>query len=157
MSAIERTRKLIALTGSANEHEAKNAAVQACKLIREHGFELVDPKERRVDPTTVVGANTYRQAASDLNDLFRNMSNIAKGARATVKDIRDLGNEIPMPGPPRSKYRAPSKGELRRGTAKIEATCVDCGTPIEPGDEVWFRSGKGGVHAFTCNPDKLNR
>lgn len=35
-------KKLLALAASPNEHEARNAALLAAKLIREHGLDLVD-------------------------------------------------------------------------------------------------------------------
>ncbi len=41
MSTTERIEKLIALSGSENEHEARSAAYLACKLIREGGFRVV--------------------------------------------------------------------------------------------------------------------
>lgn len=41
MSNIDRIEKLIALSGSANEHEARSAAYFACKLIREGGYRVV--------------------------------------------------------------------------------------------------------------------
>lgn len=44
MSAIvDRVRKLIALAGSPNEHEARSAAAMACRLMREHGLLVHDP------------------------------------------------------------------------------------------------------------------
>lgn len=43
MSSIERIEKLIALSGSANEHEARSAAYLACKLIREGEYRVVAP------------------------------------------------------------------------------------------------------------------
>ncbi len=43
---VERVLRLIALALSADEHEARNAALVACKLIREHGLEVRDPSER---------------------------------------------------------------------------------------------------------------
>lgn len=39
---IERVQKLIALAGSDNENEARNAAFIAVKLIREHNLTLVE-------------------------------------------------------------------------------------------------------------------
>ena len=42
---IDRARKLIALSASDNQGEARNAAYQACRLIREHGLELVAKRE----------------------------------------------------------------------------------------------------------------
>lgn len=50
MSAIvQRVRKLVALSGSPNEHEARTAAFLACRLIREHGLEVGDPGGRARD------------------------------------------------------------------------------------------------------------
>jgi hypothetical protein len=39
-SVIDRVNKLLALASSPNLHEARNAAVLAAKLIREHGLEV---------------------------------------------------------------------------------------------------------------------
>jgi hypothetical protein len=39
---VQRVRKLIALTGSPNENEARSAAFLACRLIREHGLDVAD-------------------------------------------------------------------------------------------------------------------
>ena len=38
---VERVRKLIELAASTNEHEARNAAHLACRLIREHQLRIV--------------------------------------------------------------------------------------------------------------------
>lgn len=48
---VERVRKLIALSGSPNDHEGRSAAFMACRLIREHGLEVGDPSPhaRRVE------------------------------------------------------------------------------------------------------------
>jgi hypothetical protein len=43
MSSIDRIHKLIALSGSGNEHEARSAAYLACKLIREGDYRVVEP------------------------------------------------------------------------------------------------------------------
>lgn len=37
---LDRARKLVELAGSPNENEARNAAVQACRMIREQGIRL---------------------------------------------------------------------------------------------------------------------
>jgi hypothetical protein len=48
----DRIEKLIALSGSANEHEARSAAYLACKLIREGGFRVVAAApEPRAEPS----------------------------------------------------------------------------------------------------------
>jgi hypothetical protein len=41
VSSIDRIEKLIALSGSANEHEARSAAFLACKMIRDGGYRVV--------------------------------------------------------------------------------------------------------------------
>lgn len=39
---VQRVRKLVALSGSPNDNEARTAAFLACRLIREHGLEVGD-------------------------------------------------------------------------------------------------------------------
>lgn len=41
-SIVQRVRKLVALSGSPNENEARTAAFVACRLIREHGLHIGD-------------------------------------------------------------------------------------------------------------------
>lgn len=43
MPLLDRVLALVALTGSENENEARNAAVLACRLIREHKLEIREP------------------------------------------------------------------------------------------------------------------
>jgi hypothetical protein len=40
---VQRVRKLVALTASPNEHEARAAAFLACRMIREHGLAIAEP------------------------------------------------------------------------------------------------------------------
>lgn len=42
--SVEKVRKLIELAGSPNMEEARTAAYQACRLIRELGLAVVEPK-----------------------------------------------------------------------------------------------------------------
>lgn len=50
-SIVQRVRKLVALSGSSNENEARTAAFVACRLIREHGLHIGDSASgvRRVE------------------------------------------------------------------------------------------------------------
>lgn len=43
MKPLERVQKLIALAGSPNENESRNAAAEACRLIREHKLVVSEP------------------------------------------------------------------------------------------------------------------
>lgn len=42
---LEKVRRLVALAGSPNENEARNAAAKACALIREHKLVLSSPSQ----------------------------------------------------------------------------------------------------------------
>lgn len=55
-------KKLLALAASPNEHEARNAALLAAKLIREHGLDLVD---RRPPPKKTPSAAARRSTPHD--------------------------------------------------------------------------------------------
>jgi hypothetical protein len=57
---IERVTKLVALATSPNENEARNAAYQACRLIREHRLTVVEAKET-VHRWTVVDATAVKR------------------------------------------------------------------------------------------------
>ena len=48
-SVVDRVNKLLALATSSNMHEARNAALLAAKLIREHGL-VVQESGRRTTP-----------------------------------------------------------------------------------------------------------
>jgi hypothetical protein len=69
MTAIlERLARLIALTGSPNENEARNAAVLAVRLIRQHRVQLslpepsAGPPPRKVSPSPTVRRRTPASA-----------------------------------------------------------------------------------------------
>lgn len=47
---LDRVRALVALTSSASEDEARSAAVQACRLIRENALEISFPRPAAVPP-----------------------------------------------------------------------------------------------------------
>ncbi len=49
-SVVDRVNKLLALSASSNMHEARNAALLAAKLIREHGLEVRERDVRRKTP-----------------------------------------------------------------------------------------------------------
>lgn len=44
--AIEKTRKLVALSSSPHAEEARTSAYLACRLIREHGLQIIAPQEQ---------------------------------------------------------------------------------------------------------------
>lgn len=78
MKVLERVRQLIELSASTSENEARNAALQACRLIREHELEVVPrtieerPKreKRRPQPKSVEVIVT-RAAGDVVSSLLR--------------------------------------------------------------------------------------
>jgi hypothetical protein len=47
---LDKVTKLIALSASSNENEARNTAYKACKLIREHNLVLSEPRAEWTPP-----------------------------------------------------------------------------------------------------------
>ncbi len=107
MSDIERIEKLIALAGSANEHEARSAAFLACKLIREGGYRVVE-------------------AALDnpWEELF-------KAATWTTRSPEPPRPERPPPDT-RPRRRVPCEV----GTARRSGHCAVCAEAFEEGSDV---------------------
>lgn len=102
MSSADRIEKLIALSGSANEHEARSAAYLACKLIREGGFRVVasapdpwaayrrpapDLRPRRVVPSEI-GVARRSGRCSVCDEVFEDGSDVAF---PTLAEDRFLG------------------------------------------------------------------
>jgi DMSO/TMAO reductase YedYZ molybdopterin-dependent catalytic subunit len=76
MNILERVAKLVALAGSSNENEARNAAHEACRLIREHRLLIV--------PTQAVAAPPKPPPKPTVvaKRVVLNFINIAKEANA---------------------------------------------------------------------------
>ncbi len=148
MSAtLDRINKLIALAGSANENEARNAAVQACKMMLQHKVVLsipgaTKPPEPIRNVRTPGGANSHpfdmrNGTPVDLGDLFDGVFG------------KEAGNAF--------RQATQKSPEAYTMDAPQEGTCRDCGTGFGRGDRIWYRRGVGAVHAMRCNPDILNR
>lgn len=116
--SIERIEKLIALAGSANEHEARSAAYLACKLIREGKYRLVDEAASSA-------ASSASWSEGSWEDPFAAWAAAAQQAR--------------RPPPPR---RPPPDTRPRRrvpceiGTARRSGMCAVCGEAFEEGSPV---------------------
>lgn len=65
---LDRVHRLLALAASENENEARNAAVQACRLIRKHDLRLSHPNPVSNVPTHEPVAPT-RGTVVDLDEL----------------------------------------------------------------------------------------
>lgn len=111
MSSTDRIEKLIALSGSANEHEARSAAYLACKLIREGGFRVVAPAPvRERDPWA---------------DHFERSAWHAAHA-----------SPAPAPRRPAPDLRPRRRVESEIASAKRSGRCAVCDEPFEEGSDV---------------------
>ncbi len=109
MSALDRIRKLIALSGSANEHEARSAAFLACKLIREGDYRVVETSAEAVDP---------------------------RPARSVRWDYAEPPRPARRRPPPDTRPRRRVPCEI--GRAKRSGQCAVCGEAFEHGSDVAF-------------------
>jgi len=107
MSAIDRIHKLIALSGSENEHEARSAAFLACKLIREGAYRVVAAP---VDAWADHHAPAWTWGASP------------------------APAERPRRPPPDTRPRRSVSSEI--GRAKRSGLCAVCGEAFEQGSDV---------------------
>ena len=82
MSA-DRVAKLIALASSPNEHEARTAAYQACRIIRENGLVVLAAD----DPRLRGGGVPF--AGVDLDDMLRDLQRQAEEVRRQAEHGRD--------------------------------------------------------------------
>lgn len=125
VSSTERIEKLIALSGSGNEHEARSAAYLACKLIREGGYRVV--ASAPADPW----ADHFPTAA-------------------WTASPRAPRNPPPRRPAPDVRPRRQVACEIK--SAKWSGRCAVCGEAIEEGSDVGFPTlasdeNLGAVHA----------
>jgi hypothetical protein len=149
-STLDRINKLVALAGSSNENEARNAAVQACKLILQHKIVLSHPVSARPPPAPEPVRNVRTPGGADASPFDMN-----KGTPVDLGEIFDglfgkqAGNTF--------RQASQKSPEAYTMDAPQEGTCRDCGDGFNRGERIWYRRGVGAVHAMRCNPDILNR
>jgi hypothetical protein len=73
---ISRIQQLVALAASSSEEEARSAAVQACRLIREHKIVFLLPED--APKKTASGESSF---FDDLGSLLDNLSGLAGPSR----------------------------------------------------------------------------
>jgi hypothetical protein len=119
-SVVDRVNKLLALTTSTNIHEARNAALAAAKLIREHGLEL-----RERDPSQEPRRKTPRPTPRPTPRARRPSSK--KTARVELPPLIEspLGGECVVCG---KRYRAGTTIHWSDADGGIHTTCIDAWT-----------------------------
>jgi hypothetical protein len=110
-SVVDRVNKLLALASSPNMHEARNAALLAAKLIREHGLEVRERDARRSTP---------RPAARTTPRPRRPSSK--KNARVPPIIESPLGGDCAACG---KRYRAGSEVHWSDADGGIHPACID--------------------------------
>lgn len=138
MSSIERIEKLIALSGSANEHEARSAAYLACKMIREGAYRVIEPAS-----SASASASASRPWADPWADHFAGTPWGAPPPPAR----RD-----PPPRRPRPDTRPRRHVACEVARAKRSGLCALCGEEFAYGSDVAFPALEsdvklGAVHA----------
>lgn len=154
MSILERIRGLVTLAASesANESEARNAAVQACKLIIKHKIAMTEAVPMSGD----IPLRNYRRTAESgdrsaqaAEDILKNGVDIS-GVVDTIFG-KDAGNRY------RKARESVSKEPAYTANAEADGICRDCRGEYRRGDRIWVRPGVGAVHTMKCDPEVLNR
>jgi hypothetical protein len=138
-SPLQRVTSLIRLSASDNENEARSAASEACRLIRQHGLVVVrsieagehvrspaPPAGQAVDPKLWWIAADVKQKTPPKVDKKR---------------MRPIVMASPVTTPIQMK-------------AKFAGRCEDCQRAYAQGDPIWYRRGVGAVHG-ACEPEAL--
>ena len=130
MSSTDRIEKLIALTGSANEHEARSAAYLACKMIREGGYRVVVP------------------AADPWADDF---------PAAWTASPRPRGAPPARPARPAPDTRPRRPVPCAIGRARRSGLCAVCGEAFEQGSDVALPTLASDAHLGAVHADCRSR
>jgi hypothetical protein len=90
---LKKVKDLVALTSSSNSAEARTSAFLACKLIREHGFEVIDPSGNQTQGAVVSGKKrTVKTTGFDwVDDIFDDF--FVAGENIRVDPLSDKGRD----------------------------------------------------------------
>jgi hypothetical protein len=119
---LEKARKLLALSGSENENEARNAAALCCKLMRDNNLQIVSAASAK--------KAAERRAPQPSYDPFEEALRWATSTRNTERSSRPEQRQ--KPPPPKRKPKLVGK----RGRARRAGNCVVCGEAYRQGDDV---------------------
>lgn len=131
-TTLEKVQRLINLTASDNVNEAKTAALQACRIIREKKLELREPPSGTATFSSVHGRDAARvdfndDFSSNLNDYLRDFETLF-GA-GTFRNVGRQARPAPKPPPQPPKYPK-ARPECTVGS---RGACHKCGEQIPAG------------------------
>jgi len=130
---LEKVLRLIALSASPSEEEARTSAVLACRLIQQHKLLVVLPNGAN-------GTNGFHSPYPRSGSAWSPPP--APSPRPPPR---------PAPAPKRSKPRNPKP---RLIVLNYRGVCSTCKQYITRGSRAWWRPGKGVAHE-TCSYDSL--
>lgn len=135
---LARFEKLLALTLSPNEEEARNAAILVCRMIQEGKLRVVDPLQVTTQPEKKTAKVAMPTAPGTVDHMREQLEAIlGKGHMA-----------IPPPGV------RPADVLVVRMEATHAGMCRHCDAPYFRGSTVWARQGFGAVHE-ACRKEAL--
>ncbi len=145
-STVEKVRRLIALAASDSPEEARTAAFQACRLIREHEM-VVTGKHAAPFPDPPIARGERHPGESDFNWARR--SRVDWGAPSSpFEDIYEafrrygIPHDMPFTGENRTRHHYPPPPPPSQPGPPPEApfVCVFCGGAIDPmSQHMWNR------------------
>ena len=145
MSTVtDRIEKLIALAGASNETEARTAACQACKLIRENKLVVVDPSE--------APARGGSSPFGGMPDFVRN-SAVPPGSPVAAEWRRQSGFQWEEPAYERRNAPPMEDGCVLLAKSKYNGTCRVCDKPYLVGEPIWWRKEGGGCSHQACGTE----
>lgn len=145
---LDRVRRLVALSSSNNEHEARNAAAKACALMRQHNLRVELP-EPEPGPRPRVNAE-------DLGDYFRRPSHdrSAWDRERAAAEARARGSQHAEARRARARFRTFGAVQHLHDEDR-GARCRRCGSVLEEAEWVRYVVGDSThvVHDRCVTPD----
>ena len=89
MKPIDRVRQLVRLAANAPEEEARNAAVQACRLIEEHGL-VIGPRPK---PKPSAEPTPDPRSSASVTEIVREVA-LEAASRVTARDVADVFTRV---------------------------------------------------------------
>ena len=151
---LVRVRQLIALTASSEDNEARAAAYQACRIIREEGFVVLDnpekPEARDIrrgacPPEHSPAAAAREGAGTYVSSPFRSSSEDVDAAfRSSLEEMfRNMGID------PFAGRRSGADAWTSKKTDR-KRVCINCGIYVAPGVSGWSSVLTGNFRCASC-------
>lgn len=137
---IERVQKLVAMTASPHEEEARTSAFLACKLIREHDLQIggaraavsIPQWSQPVDPV----ANAHQWAREyGQRQRERRQQEAAEDLRRAAAEERRQRQGTRQAGSRQPQWRLINVGHAGK--------CLTCHSAVEVGAAAWWMQGVG--------------